>query len=387
MKEKYIIISKKLVFENDGNIKESFDNFYKKIVEQNIKIIIVTNNALHFNTKLNDYSMCKAFTRTRIKESLVSNRGNLGIVVLGVVNEDAILAFNNQIPLFKTKKHHLGHDIDIENKVDNYGIELFNTDDLINYINILSENISPYLQHDFSDQYTMISLFNANTKGYQTPEDIAYKDEIQNILKYNSSENVDKNKVLNLFNFLLLSECFNNPLLKEVRYWGTFPSSDEFNDNTTISYIKEVIRKVLNKNKSDEELLIRTKSISKKHSSNPKVRNDNKCQKDFESLKINDYYKGKLKGSTVCIIDDYTTYGYSAETAKNLLLQEGVEKLIVITLGKYGYEYNEVNYKLTGDLYEQGYSNSLISCKKHTLIPNNGNNTYFQRIKKVINIG
>lgn len=386
MKRKMIIISKKLVFEDNGEIKKDFANFHQKVTEQNINIVVITNSASFFSVKLSSYSMCKAYTRNRVKELLKEYRKELGVVILGVVKEDATLAFNNQIPLFKTKNHCLGIDIEMDDKVNDYGIELLSVDDLIHYINIMSEHITPYLQYDFSDQYTVISLFNANTKGSQTEEDIEYKDEIQHILKSNSSLKIDKNKILNLFNFLLLSECFNNPILKEVKYWGTFPSSDIRNNNTTISYIKEVIRKVLNKNKSNEEILIRTKSVPKKHQSNFKERNENKCQNDFDSMKINPYYKGKLKGSTVCIVDDYTTYGFSAETAKNLLLQEGVEKLIVITLGKYGYEYKEVNYNLTGDLYKEGYSNNLISIKGHRLIPNNIYNTYFQWIKKVITI-
>lgn len=386
MKQKLIIISKKLVFEVNGEIKKDFDSFYQKVVEQNIKVAVITNNASQLSAKLSDYSMCGAFTRNTIKESLKEKRNELGIVILGVVKEDAFLAFNHKIPLFKAKDYCLDLGIEIDSKVDTYGIELSSTDDLIHYMNIISENISPYLQHNFSDEYIMISLFNANTKGYQTREDIEYKEEIQRILKENYSVKIDKTKMLNLFNFLLLSEYFNNPILKEVKYWGTFPSSDKSNDNTTISYIKEVIRKVINTNRSNKEILIRTESILKKHHSSTRVRNENKCQSDFDSMKINDYYKGKLQGATVCIIDDYTTYGFSAEAAKNLLLQEGVKKLIVITLGKFGYDYNEVNYNLIGNLYEDGYSSQFISTQKHKLIPNNDCNTYFQRIKQVINI-
>lgn len=386
MKQKLIIISKKLVFEGNDEIKKDFDNFYQKVVEQNIKVAVITNNASQLSAKLSNYSMCGTFTRNTIKESLKEKRDELGIVILGVVKEDAFLAFNHKIPLFKAKNYCLDLGIEIDNKVDTYGIELSSTDDLIHYMNIISENISPYLQHDFSEQYTMVSLFNANTKGYQSEENIKYKEEIQKILKSNDSVKIDKTKMLNLFNFLLLSECFNNPILKEVKYWGTFPSSDKNNDNTTITYIKEVIRKVLNKSKKDEEILIRTKTISKKHLSYKNERKQNKCQSDFESMKINDYYKNKLQGSTVCIVDDYTTYGFSAESAKNLLLKEGVKKLIVITLGKYGKTYDEVNYELVGNLYEEGYSNQLINTQEHKLMPNNDCNTYFQWVKKVINI-
>ena len=249
MKNKLIILSKKLVFDSNDNIKTEFEDFHQKVIEQNIKIVVVTNKASKLSKKLSKYNMCVAYTRNYVKKQTRENRKELGVVVLGVVKEDAYLAFNNQIPLFKICNHNLIQDVTIDKEIDKYGIELSNIDDLIQYINIISENISPYLQHDFSNQYTIISLFNANTKGYQTKENIEYKEEIQSILKFNRSIKTNKIKMLNLFNFLLLSECFNNPILQEVNYWGTFPSSEKSNDSSTITYIKEVIRKVLNTSK------------------------------------------------------------------------------------------------------------------------------------------
>lgn len=386
MKDRLIIISKKLVFDDKGDIKTGFESLYQECEIQNIGIIVITNDAPNLSVKLSNYSMCKAYSRNDVKTVLNQKRNEFGLVILGVVQQDAFLAFNYQIPLFKINDNNLSLDITIHDKVDKYGIELSNIDDLIPYINIISEDISPYLQYDFSEQYTLISLFNANTKGHQTEKNIEYKKEIQSILKYNYSTKIDKIKILKLFNFFILSEYFNNPIFQEVNYWGTFPSSEKSNDSTTIAYIKEVIRKVLNTSKSNKEILIRTKNSSKKHRSNQIIRNNNKCQSDFESLKINDYYREKLEGATVCIIDDYTTYGYSAEAAKNLLLQAGVKKLIVITLGKYGYIYNEVNYKLNGNLYKNdGYCYELISNRKHNFGPNN-NNGYFERIKEIIDI-
>lgn len=59
-----------------------------------------------------------------------------------------------------------------------------------------------------------------------------------------------------------------------------------------------------------------------------------------------------MKGKIVCILDDFTTYGTSCETARHLLESAGVEKIIFITLGKFGKEYHSYDYQLDGDIFD-----------------------------------
>src|SRR5699024_3484183 len=71
---------------------------------------------------------------------------------------------------------------------------------------------------------------------------------------------------------------------------------------------------------------------------------------------LNPDLQGKFIGKTVCIIDDYITNGYSAEAAKHILVHSGAKKVIFLSIGKFGTEYNRTEYRLT-----MNESNNYIS--------------------------
>ncbi|MFJ8855717.1 hypothetical protein [Streptomyces sp. NPDC102437] len=54
------------------------------------------------------------------------------------------------------------------------------------------------------------------------------------------------------------------------------------------------------------------------------------------TVRINPKYKGKLKGKTVIVFDDFTTEGKSIEWARTLLASAKAAQVIALTIGKYG---------------------------------------------------
>lgn len=54
------------------------------------------------------------------------------------------------------------------------------------------------------------------------------------------------------------------------------------------------------------------------------------------TVHLNLEYKKKIQKHTVVVFDDFTTDGNSLEWARNLLLSGGAERVILITMGKYG---------------------------------------------------
>ncbi|MEU2762949.1 hypothetical protein [Streptomyces sp. NPDC007094] len=54
------------------------------------------------------------------------------------------------------------------------------------------------------------------------------------------------------------------------------------------------------------------------------------------TVRINPKYRGKLKGKTVVVFDDFTTEGKSIEWARTLLTSANVDQVIALTIGKYG---------------------------------------------------
>ncbi|MFF7545725.1 hypothetical protein ACFZCU_19165 [Streptomyces canus] len=54
------------------------------------------------------------------------------------------------------------------------------------------------------------------------------------------------------------------------------------------------------------------------------------------TVRVNPKYKGKLKGKTVIVFDDFTTEGKSIEWARTLLTSAKAAQVIALTIGKYG---------------------------------------------------
>ncbi|WP_328436219.1 hypothetical protein OHA71_49365 [Streptomyces sp. NBC_00444] len=54
------------------------------------------------------------------------------------------------------------------------------------------------------------------------------------------------------------------------------------------------------------------------------------------TVRINPKYRGKLKGKTVIVFDDFTTEGKSIEWARTLLTSAQAAQVIALTIGKYG---------------------------------------------------
>lgn len=43
----------------------------------------------------------------------------------------------------------------------------------------------------------------------------------------------------------------------------------------------------------------------------------------------------KIEGKRILVLDDFTTYGYSLETARRMLLQAGAQRVVCLTIAKY----------------------------------------------------
>ena len=70
------------------------------------------------------------------------------------------------------------------------------------------------------------------------------------------------------------------------------------------------------------------------------------------------------------MIDDFTTYGTSCETVRNVLEKEEVGQVVFIALGKYGKTYLKYDYELKGNLFgTYTYNRVLVSDMTGTFNP------------------
>lgn len=155
--------------------------------------------------------------------------------------------------------------------------------------------------------------------------------------------------------------------------WGVYPSSASDNqDNEVLSDFTQRLRTTVSRvrfAKRGEPLFIRHTISPKRSAGASGDRTDPASQ--IKTMHINPFYKGKLYGKNVVVIDDCTTYGVSFGVAAALLRSAGASSVTGIALGKFGNQLRHyaininddpfapiVNYQVAGSEYFQGITNN-----------------------------
>lgn len=270
------------------------------------------------------------------------------IFILGAKDSDMILAANSKIILL-TADYAKGNNPEERIYSEGYGIAIFNADRLKfffeHFLN-LSEPWFYSLQVD--EQTTLYGLTDAMTNKQEDGDVKKICLKLREFLK--DGDDKYKNPFL-IYSLMSVYQIFKE--VESIKYWGYYPSSTT-DENLELKTFKEVLRKSFKSSITQEDLLIRTSNSPQRKMMSDTARINNGCDSQFDSIIINPWFKGKLKGVNVCIIDDFTNHGSSCETVRHLLEKAGVKKIIFISLGKFRYDYKRFHYELEGDVYKVG---------------------------------
>ncbi|MGE7023351.1 phosphoribosyltransferase [Solibacillus cecembensis] len=360
MTNKLILISKLVFFTEENELIEKNLRISDLFNDANVILAIVakqsTINILksklpkEYNKKLKLLDRSKE-TKAKIKD--LKEKGAI-IGMIGIVNDDAIFSFHCKIPLFNPES--LSNRVTVSEKVKKYGLPIFDFKNVIDCLKAYEIHKENYFQMIFGDSFSVISLNNANTH-YRPEEEARVKNIFETNLK--GTESRRDQRILLLLLFHLINEVTTNNYYEKVDYWGTFPSSNPQNTFTSVSFLKEAVRVILNGGpRTGPEILIRHQQMQSKHSSGA-IRLKTKSNSDFETLIVNPILKNSIKGKVICIIDDYITNGYSSEAVKHVLFAAGAKEVIFLSFGKFGKKYFSTNYVIDGDVYSK-YSYEFI---------------------------
>ncbi|WP_266366651.1 phosphoribosyltransferase [Tellurirhabdus rosea] len=273
------------------------------------------------------------------------------VILLGAKDMDFYLAVNNRVLLLSALYAYKG--ARDQQKVLSYGIPIRVIDNLNLFFNINQKINRPWFYKLVVSRVTTIySLTNANT--YYTSKNLEKMNlAFQDCLKQGNTTN------FSLFLVYFLISSFSPQTVNDFRqidFWGIYPSSG-LDVNDSLEAFKEYIRKMykgkpdVRANRMQPPILERIEPTYQRHKLGSQKRVSDGCDEQFKTIRINPNYREQLRGATVCIIDDYTTYGTSCETARALLEAAGVKKLIFVALGKFGLEYYQYSYKILGDVF------------------------------------
>ncbi|MDP4144175.1 MAG: phosphoribosyltransferase [Bacillota bacterium] len=248
-----------------------------------------------------------------------------------------------------------------DERVLNYGVKVNNLSKLEKLINVIENQSKWFYRLDLDEKTTVLSLTNANSFTTRSAEEKEMIDGFRSVLKYGDKQYYE---VL-LYHFL--AAISNNAEFREINDWAIFPSSG-LNLNEDMWEFKEKARELMNGRKKQPILLRHTKTW-KSHESYKYNKDRLPCDRHFDSIVINNIYKDKLEGRTICVFDDYLTNGTSFEAARNLLIKEGAKKIFFVSLGKFhrnsSQQYLQQNYSIKGDVCSSGYSYRLLDSKWH----------------------
>jgi hypothetical protein len=227
-----------------------------------------------------------------------------------------------------------------------YGIPFNTTEQLSDFISSYVFIENPwFFQLDVDEDTKIYSLINANTMGGYRDTRMIIAEKMGAYLKAGIDTNKD---AFGTYLIMAVNKIFREE--RNIDYFGYYPSSS-VEPNSELEHLKRRLKTTFSNQRLDENILVRTEEVTQRKKKSKRRRIAEGCDIELTTILINDKFEGKLEGTTVCIIDDFTTYGTSCETVRHLLKHAGVSKVIFITLGKFGRSYNIYEYELSGDPY------------------------------------
>ena len=167
---------------------------------------------------------------------------------------------------------------------------------------------------------------------------------------------------------LTLIAIAHDPEFKDVQDWAVAPSSST-NLPQFMEELKEHVRYMMC-GRSGEAIFLRHEATKKSRFDDRNYReSDEYCLKHFQSIRISENYNKKLEKRVVCVFDDYLTHGNTFETLRNLLVKCQVSKIILVSIGKFKRNdeevYKQKSFSISGDVSKKDYKVELRSVAQH----------------------
>lgn len=341
----------------DGSFYSGVKEMIEKLKEDGNEIVFISHQQSKLDVLKEEFPFGKCYLRkdrenkndirTRIKKGK-----NEHFILVGSHNADLYLASNTKILLINPR----WSDVQ-EEKAVRYGVPILSPLDLYKAIKIANNQRAWYYTLEIDDKTKLYSLTRANSHQYYglSEEELKMVEGFNRLLKAG-----DKSYFKTLLHHFLAS-IMNNPEFKNVDYWSIMPSSGTELNEDMLAF-KERVRYLMGK-KTTEPIFIRHTATVKSRLLPRQLRLY--CNRHFDTIHINPYYRKKLKNKTVCLLDDYLTNGTSFEALRNLLLKAQVKKIIFVSLGRFKKsappDYYKQDYEIDGDIYTPfGYSYNLL---------------------------
>lgn len=353
----HVVLPRSTIFDNDNNFYLDSKQLLISLHNKGYDLLLISHSTYkheQLNKKIKEATNLDITFKTRdTLRKLFQKEKNKPLlkttIVIGSSDEDLHLATNFKLLLINPGWSYIQ-----DSKPLKYGLTLDSPKKAIQMLAIIENQQNWYFKLEIDEMTDLYALTSANNNSATNEESLVI-DGFREFLKHG-----DRNYYEALF-FHFISGVMKSDDLRNIQLWAIMPSSGSTLNSDMIE-LKERCRYLTGRYHT-EPLFIRHTPVKKSHNTRFNERLLVGASKHLDSININPFYKGKLKGKTVCILDDYVTNGISFESLKNLLIAAGVEKIIFVAVGRfrkapYGI-YQKENYTISGDIFSPNYTYEL----------------------------
>jgi hypothetical protein len=137
----------------------------------------------------------------------------------------------------------------------------------------------------------------------------------------------------------LVGSCYQSGLIQDVDTVTLYPSSTPGGESQLLRYISGEMSRVFRDAYVDDLLVRHTPAPSSRG-----LRDAREIITQFRTILVNPERRAKVEGRNILVLDDFTAWGYSLETARQMLLAAGAAKVTALAIAKFrkSYSYSRI---------------------------------------------
>lgn len=137
-------------------------------------------------------------------------------------------------------------------------------------------------------------------------------------------------QVQSLLFLYLTSQIYLSGLTANIDWITIYPGHTTVQNNVILKEFSEVIAAAF-RDKYPRDLLLRHQDAPQSRL----LREDRRIFSQFHTIMVNPEYREQIQGKRILVLDDFTTLGYSLETARRMLLKAGAAQVTCLAIAKF----------------------------------------------------
>jgi hypothetical protein len=132
-----------------------------------------------------------------------------------------------------------------------------------------------------------------------------------------------------LFHYFL-SQSYLSGLIQDIDYVAVYPGHEKDSENKILSVYLDILQKTIGRRYLPGLITRHTTTVAS-HT----LGSNRNIHQQFATIQLNKTYQKRIQRRRILVLDDFTTNGYSLETARTMLLKGGAESVVGMAFAKY----------------------------------------------------